>query len=93
MQVRGRHLVFAWTAVFLAAVAAIVVRTRSGFHTRRRVDSLETRIKALESTRNAIEDSVSILRSRPALSPRAEALGLHHPSDSTVLIIRVPVDH
>ncbi len=93
MQVRGRHLVIAWTAVFLAAAAAIVLRARAGFQMRDRVDRLVVEIKTTESKRADVEDSVEKLMSRQVLSPRVEALGLRHPSDSALVILRLPAGH
>jgi hypothetical protein len=91
MQVKGRYLVVAWTVVFLAAAGTIALRSRSGFASRARVDSLETTIQALESVRADISDSVSRLVSRPSLAPKVAALGLRHPPDSALIILRVPV--
>ena len=91
MQVRGRYLVVAWTAVFLAAAGTIALRSRSGFATRHRVDSIETRIKMLESIRADIAASVARLEARDSLSHKVGSLGLRFTPDSALVILRLPV--
>lgn len=93
MQVRGRYLVVAWTAVFLATVGAIVLRARSGILMRRRVDAIADTIRALSSSKADLETRVTDLESQPKLMPKAEALGLRNPSDSVVIILHVPAGH
>lgn len=82
MQVRGRHLVIAWTVVFLAAVSAIVLRTKSGFAMRSRVDAIEAHIKTLGGLRGDLEAQVATLKNRTNLAPKAQAFGLRFTSDS-----------
>ena len=90
MQVRGRYLVFAWTAVFVIAVGTIVIRTRSGFSTRDRVNKLERRIRMLESSKADLQANVARLTSRRVLGANAEAMGLRHPSDTAISNIHIP---
>ena len=92
MQVRGRHLVFVWTAVFLAAVAAIVLRTKAGFAMRSRVDSLEAHMKALDGIRGDLGAKVAGMKSRSDLAPKAKLLGLRFTSDTELHILPVPRD-
>jgi hypothetical protein len=89
MQVRGRYLVVAWTAVFLAAAGTIALRSRSGFASRARVDSMEQRIKALESMRGDIRASVARLQALDSLARKAEALGLRQPSDTAIVFLHL----
>lgn len=91
MRVRGRYLVIAWTAVFLAAVGAIVFRIRDGFRTQERVTELNAHIQALEGVRGDVEAKVATLQSRPVLAPKVEALGLRFASDSEFHLLQVPV--
>ena len=91
MQVRGRYLVIAWTAVFLAAVGAIVFRTRAGFEMQQRVVRLNDRIQVVEGIRGDVEAKVASLQSRPVLAPKVEALGLRFASDTEFRLLRVRV--
>jgi hypothetical protein len=93
MQVRGRYLVFGWTAVFAVAAGSIVLRTRSGFVTRRHVDSLEAEIRVLESSRADFESSLEKFKGRAVLVAKAQALGLRFTSDSDLVILNVPGGH
>lgn len=93
MQVRGRHLVIAWTAVFLAAVGAIVLRTRAGFAIQKHVSELNTHIQALEGVRGDVKAQVARLQSRQVLAPKAAALGLRFASDTEFTLLRVSVPH
>jgi hypothetical protein len=93
MRVRGRYLVFGWTAVFAVAAGSIVLRTRSGFLMRRHVDALEAEIRVLESSRADFEANLEKLKGRSALVAKAEALGLHFTADSDLVILRVPGGH
>jgi hypothetical protein len=87
MQVRGRYLVFAWTAVFFVAAGSIVLRTRAGFAVARRVSALEARIRILESTRASITADLAELQGRAAMVPKAEALGLRFTADSDLILL------
>jgi len=90
MQVRGRHLVVAWTAVCLTVVAAIVLRTKAGFEMRARVDSIESHMKALDGIRGDLEAKVAGMKSRSELAPKAKLLGLRFTSDTEMRILPVP---
>lgn len=87
MQVRGRYLVFAWTAVFFVAAGSIVLRTRAGFAMAHRVSLLEAQIRMLESSRAAITAEVAELEGRTVLVPKAEALGLRFTPDSDLVML------
>ena len=91
MQVRGRYLVIVWTAVFLAAVGAIVFRTKSGFDVQRNMVGVHTRIQALEGIRGDLEAQVAMLQSRPVLAPKVAAFGLRFASDTEFRLLHVPV--
>ena len=91
MQVKGRYLVLAWTAVFLAAAGAIVVRERRGWELRRRLDTVNDHLKVLEDMRAELEGSIAALGSRDSLVPRARALGLRIASDTELVQLPVPV--
>jgi len=91
VQVRGRYLVLAWTAVFLAAAGAIVVRERRGWAVSRHLDEIDNHAKVLEDMRAELAGSIAAMSSRDSLIPRAEALGLRVPSDSELVQVNLPV--
>ena len=93
MQVRGRYLVIGWTAVFLAAVGAIVLRDGAGFAARKRVDSTGTHIKTLEGVRADLETATSLLQGREQLAAKVQAFGLRFATDSELVPLRLPARH
>jgi cell division protein FtsL len=90
MRVRGRYLIVAWTAVFLAAVGAIVFRTRDGFQAQAHVTALDDSIQVLEGIHGDVEAKIAQLESRSALAPKAQALGLRFASDSEFQLLAIP---
>jgi hypothetical protein len=89
MRVKGRYLVVAWTAVFLAAVGAIVVRTSAGFRMQERVTALNDSIRAMDAIHGDLSAKVATLGSRPMLAPKVAALGLRFASDSELRLVSV----
>jgi cell division protein FtsL len=83
--------VIAWTAVFLAAVGAIVFRTRAGFRMQERLVAVNDTIQALDGVRGDVKAKVATLQSRPVLAPKAESLGLRFASDSELHLLPVSV--
>jgi cell division protein FtsL len=90
MRVKGRYLVLAWTAVFLAAVAAIVLRDEAAFPARQHLAELEKRIRALKGIHADLETKISGLMSPDSLRPKAAALGLRAATDSEIVPLSVP---
>ena len=90
MQVRGRHLVIAWTTVFLVVAAMIVTRTRRGLDGQRRIAELRRQEEALQASRAELVTALAGLRSQRVLGARAEALGLRIASDSELVVIPLP---
>lgn len=90
MQVKGRYLVVAWTAVFLAAAAVIVLRDGRAFPARRHLAELDGRIRALEGIQADLEARISALESPDSLRPRMAALGLREPTPSEIVRLLVP---
>jgi cell division protein FtsL len=90
MRVKGRYFVLAWTAVFLAAVAVIVLRDGAAFPARHHLDDLEARIRALEGIRADLKAKISGLESSDSLWPKAAALGLRFATDSELKNLSVP---
>jgi hypothetical protein len=93
MRARGRYLVIAWTAVFLAAVAAIVLRDGAAYPARRHLEHLDDSIKALEGIRTDLQGRIEALRSWDSLTPKVRALGLRFATDSEVVQLSVPSRH
>lgn len=90
MRVKGRYFVLAWTAVFLAAVAAIVLRDGAAFPARQHLGDLEKRTRALEGIRADLKTNISGLESSDSLRPKAAALGLRAATDSEIKQLSVP---
>lgn len=80
-----------WTAIFLAVAGLIVTRERRGWETRRALDSLSTRIGALEARRVDLQGQVTTLSSREVLAPKVEARGLRFASDSDLFLFPFPI--
>lgn len=89
MQVRGRHLVLAWTAVFLAVAGVIVYRDHRGFEMQRRARQLNDHVRALMSDRDKFAAAIARLSTQEVLQPKAEAMGLRTASDSEM--VNLPV--
>ena len=90
MRVKGRYLVIAWTAVFLAAVAAIVSRDGAAYPARQHLDKLGARIKELEGRSADLEASIEALKSTDSLARKAETLGLRKATDAELVILSDP---
>jgi len=90
MRVKGRYFVLAWTAVFLAAVAAIVLRDGAAFPARQHLDDLERRMRALEGIRADLKTKISGLERSDSLRPKVAAFGLRAATDSEMKQLSVP---
>ncbi len=93
MQVRGRHLVLAWTAVFLAVAGVIVSRDRRAFALQGRLRTLDDHVSALISDRDRLAATIARLSTQEQLQPRAEAMGLRIASDSEMVALPVTPAH
>ncbi|MES2125551.1 MAG: hypothetical protein V4503_12780 [Gemmatimonadota bacterium] len=89
MQVRGRHLVLAWTAVFLAVAGVIVSRDHRGFELQRRAREVSDHVRALLSDRDRYAAAIARLSTQEVLQPKAEAMGLRVASDSEMVALPV----
>lgn len=89
MQVRGRHLVLAWTAVFLAVAGVIVSRDRRAFTLQAHVRDLDYRVGALISDRDRLAAVIARLSTQAELQPKVEAMGLRIASDSEMVALPV----
>jgi hypothetical protein len=90
MQVKGRYLVIGWTAVFLAAIASIVIRDGAGFAAISHLQETNRNVKALEGIRSNLETSIRQLSSSEALRAKVEPLGLRPATDSEQVTLPMP---
>ncbi len=90
MQIRGRYLVLAWTAVFLAAIVLIAVRDKRGFAISHHLEVLDDSVRAMQSLQSGLEGNIATLSSRNALGARLESRGFRFASDSELLFVPLP---
>ena len=90
MRIKGRYLVLAWTAVFLAAIGVIVMRDQRGFAVGRRLETLDDSVRALQSVEAQLDADIATLSSRNVLGTRLQARGMRFASDSELLSIPLP---
>lgn len=90
MRVKGRHLVLAWGAVFLAGAGTIALRQQRAFHLLREVGVLADSLRAIRSMHGELSATLAGMTSPEGLLPRAESLGLRTPSDSEQVPLALP---
>ncbi len=88
-RVKGRHWIALWLLIFLGAAALIVTRQRSAILSATRLGDLREQRQALEATRAELLRAISQATSREILVPRMQRLGLHLPSDTDNIPLRV----
>ncbi|HEY4101889.1 MAG TPA: hypothetical protein VGM20_13525 [Gemmatimonadales bacterium] len=93
MRVKGRYLVLAWTAVFLAAVGVVVWRDDRGFPAQRRLDQLDNQIKALQSREGDLQARITALETAQELAPRVRPLGLRMALDTEMIQLPIASGH
>lgn len=89
MQLRGRHWVLLWLALFLGAASAVVARQSAAYRLASQLGQLREQRRALEAQRAELERRISVAGSRAVLVPRAERLGLHLPSASELKMLEL----
>lgn len=89
MRLRGRYLILAWTALFLAVAGTIAVRDRRAFGTARRVAALEDSLNVVSRLHGELAAELANLQSPGALTLLGERLGLRAPTDSELLTVTV----
>jgi hypothetical protein len=90
MQLKGRHHLMLWLLLFLAVASGIVARQNSAIAHARRLAELRTERTNLEARRADLEGRIREGSSRRALTPVAQSLGLHEPSDSELTYLALP---
>jgi hypothetical protein len=78
-----------WLLVFLGAAALIVIRQRGAILTATRLGELREERQALEASRAELLRAISRATSREVLVPRMERVGLHLPTDTENIPLRV----
>lgn len=89
MQLKGRHFVIGWMAVFLLSAGVVVVRLRRSFAIADRVKVLQNSIDSLLAVRAEQDNALGPLKGE-ALRIKAEALGLRAASDSELVTLILP---
>jgi len=88
-RVKGRHWLALWLVVFLGAAALIVTRQRFAIQSATRLGELRDQRQALEATRAELLRAISRATSREILIPRMQRIGLHLPTDTENVPLRV----
>ena len=81
MQLRGRHWLVFWLAVFLCVAAVVATRQSRAFAVARQLERARLESRTAAATAAELERQITDASSRRVLLPRAATLGLHIPSD------------
>ncbi len=87
---RGRYLVVAWVAVFLAVAGAITLRNRAAFRVQKALAAVAESLQVVERQRDELTSDIETRRSASALTPLGESRGLRIPTDTEIETIVVP---
>jgi cell division protein FtsL len=91
MPAKGRHWVMLWLVLFLVVAVIVTARQTSAIGIGGRLTKVREERSSLEAQRAEIEHRIRELSGRQALGRLAEqSLGLHAPSDSEIVLLRVP---
>jgi cell division protein FtsL len=82
IELKGRHWVVLWLALFLLVAVVVETRQLKAYALARELQRIRQDHKALDATRADFERQITQATSRQVLQPKAEALGLHTPSDA-----------
>ena len=88
-RIKGRHWIALWLLIFLGAAALIVTRQRFAIQSATRLGDLREQRQTLEATRAELLRAISRATSREVLVPRMERIGLHLPTDTENIPLRV----
>jgi len=89
MQLKGRHFVIGWTAVFLLAAGVVVTRLKRSFEVTERLQVLQASIDSLHAEKAEPENALGPLKGE-ALRIKAQGLGLRDASDSELVTLILP---
>jgi hypothetical protein len=87
ITLKGRHWVVLWLALFLAIAVIVQTRQLKAFAVAKQLGDLKDRHRTLDGVRADLERQISEASSRRVLLPRAEALGLHVPTDAEEAVL------
>lgn len=90
MQLKGRHWVLLWLALFLVVAGAVIARNSAAFRISRDLTRLREERASLEARRAGLERRVRAASSRQTLSDRANRAGLRMPEDSEIVLLGWP---
>ena len=90
MQVKGRHWVLLWLALFLAVAGAVIARTSASYKISGELTRLREERTLLQARRAELERRIRAASSRQTLSDRANRAGLRQPEDSEYVLFRWP---
>ena len=82
ITLKGRHWVVLWLAFFLFVTVVVETRQLKAFGVAKQLQTLRDRHRTLDGVRADLERKITEASSRRVLLPRAEALGLHVPTDA-----------
>lgn len=89
MNLKGRHLVFGWTAVLLIVAGIIAIRDRKAFDTIDRLAAVEDSLEVINRIHAEVASELATLQAPGSLQALGEELGLRAPSDSEQARVRV----
>ncbi len=94
MQLRGRHWMLFWLALFLAVAGVVATRQSRAIALARELYRLGDQRRTAQATVAELERQISDASSRRVLLPKAASLGLHIPSDveETTITVRRTAD-
>lgn len=90
MQIRGRHWVLLWLALFLAVAGAVIARNTAAFRLARELTQIREERASLEGRRAELERRIRAASGRQVLLDRAGQAGLRMPSDSEIVLFGWP---
>lgn len=82
IELKGRHWVVLWLALFLLMAVVVETRQLKAYALARELKRIREEHKALDATRADFERQITEASSRQVLQPKAESLGLHTPTDA-----------
>ena len=91
ITLKGRHWVVLWLALFLSVAVVVETRQLKAFAVAKQLGELKDRHRTLDGVRADLERQISEASSRRVLLPRAEALGLHVPTDAEEAAVELPL--
>jgi hypothetical protein len=87
---KGRYLVVAWIAVFLAVAGVITLRDRAAFRTQETLRVVEESLQVVSRQHAELTADIANRLSAAVLTPLGESRGLRIPTDTEIETITVP---